>query len=96
MIIRPGIAGTVLAVEHLNLVPRNSVMCRQLYRYSLRPGTAIDGLFRQGMRLSIFLQDNCHGVSVVRPSDSRSNGGYMGQWTLTKRKRTGSFRLPKA
>jgi hypothetical protein len=56
-------------------------MCRQLYRYSLRPGTAIDDLFRQGMRLSIFLQDNCHGVSVVRPSDSRSNGGYMGQWT---------------
>jgi len=73
-------AGTVLAAEHLNLVPRNPVMCRQLYRYSLRLDAAIDGLFCQGMRLSIFLQDNYHGVSVVRPGDSHSNG-YIGQWT---------------
>jgi hypothetical protein len=65
-------------------------MRRQLYRYSLRLGTASDGLFRQRMRLSIFLRDNCHGVSVVRAGDGHSNGGLHGQMD-SGRKRTGSF-----
>jgi phosphodiesterase/alkaline phosphatase D-like protein len=72
-------------------------MRRQLYRYSLRLGTASDGLFRQRMRLSIFLRDNRHGVSIVRAGDSHSKWWFT--WAnglLTKRKRTGSFRLPKA
>ena len=70
-----------LTVKHLDLMPRNTVKCRELYRYSLRLNAANDRLFRQRMRLSVFLQDNCQGVSTVRPGNSSPNGGYKGQWT---------------
>ena len=35
--------------------------CRELYRDSLRLDAANDRLFRQRVRLSVFLQDNCQG-----------------------------------
>ena len=68
-------------------------MCGELYRYSLCLDVAIDGLFRQRMRPSVFLQDNCHGISVVRAGDRRSNSSYIGPWTHAKSVASGALRF---
>jgi len=61
--------------------PRNPAMCRECSRYGLRFDAVADDLFCQRNGPSIFLEDNCHGVSVVRPGDSRSYGHYIGRRT---------------
>ena len=71
-------------------MPRNTVKCRELYRYSLRLDAANDRLFRQRVRLSVFLQDNCQGVSVGRGGDCRSNSSYIGPWIHTKSEASGA------
>jgi hypothetical protein len=68
-------------------------MCGELYRYSLCLDVAIDGLFRQRMRPSVFLQDNCHGISVVRAGDRRSNSSCIGPWTHAKSVASGVSRF---
>jgi hypothetical protein len=66
------------------------VKCGELYRYSLRLDAADDRLCGQRMRLSIFLQDNCQGVSVVCAGDYRSNSSHVGPRIHTKSEASGA------